>query len=95
MPTTRAESSPEKRQSNRSTEEDQLITELRGNDMKWEDISKHLQGRSATSCRLRFQSYLESPEWDEEKMNKLARLYERSDGWHSCQMSIFMLTAGV
>jgi hypothetical protein len=46
--------------------------------MKWEDISKHLPGRSAISCRLRFQNYLERrSEWDEEKKNKLARLYER------------------
>jgi hypothetical protein len=51
---------------------------LRGNGMKWEDISKHLPGRSAISCRLRFQNYLERrSEWDEEKKNKLARLYER------------------
>lgn len=46
--------------------------------MKWEDISRHLPGRSAISCRLRFQNYLERrSEWDEEKKNKLARLYER------------------
>lgn len=52
--------------------------------MKWEDISKHLPGRSAISCRLRFQNYLERrSEWDEEKKNKLARLYERfkKDMW--------------
>ena len=73
-----AESPAKKKQSKWSTEEDRLITELRGNGMKWEDISKHLPGRSAISCRLRFQNYLERrPEWDEEKMNKLAWLYER------------------
>jgi len=52
--------------------------------MKWEDISKNLPGRSAISCRLRFQNYLERrSEWDEEKKNKLARLYERfkKDMW--------------
>jgi hypothetical protein len=73
-----AESPAKKKQSKWSSEEDALITDLRGNGMKWEDISKHLPGRSAISCRLRFQNYLERrPEWDEEKMNKLARLYER------------------
>jgi hypothetical protein len=73
-----AESPAKKKQSKWSQDEDRLITELRGNGMKWEDISKHLPGRSSISCRLRFQNYLERrPEWDEEKMNKLARLYER------------------
>ena len=68
----------EKRQPKWSREEDALITELRGNGMKWEDIAKHLPGRSTISCRLRFQNYLERRlKWDEEKMNKLARLYER------------------
>lgn len=46
--------------------------------MKWEDISKHLPGRSAISCRLHYQNYLERrSEWDEDRKNKLARLYER------------------
>jgi len=46
--------------------------------MKWEDISKRLPGRSAISCRLHYQNYLERrSEWDEERKNKLARLYER------------------
>ncbi|KAG7103207.1 hypothetical protein HYQ44_017295 [Verticillium longisporum] len=46
--------------------------------MKWEDISKRLPGRSAISCRLHYQNYLERrSEWDEEKKTKLARLYER------------------
>ena len=73
-----AESPAKKKQSKWSSEEDAAIIELRGNGMKWEDISKHLPGRSAISCRLRFQNYLERrSEWDEEKKNKLARLYER------------------
>ncbi|KAI6899928.1 hypothetical protein KC318_g8673 [Hortaea werneckii] len=58
--------------------------ELRGNGIKWEDNSKHLPDRSAISRRLRFQNYLERCfEWDEEKRNKLARLYERfkKDMW--------------
>jgi len=79
-----AESPAKKKQSKWSGEEDAAIIELRGNGMKWEDISKHLPGRSAISCRLRFQNYLERrSEWDDEKKNKLARLYERfkNDMW--------------
>ncbi|RMY80572.1 hypothetical protein D0862_12674 [Hortaea werneckii] len=79
-----AESPAKKKQSKWTAEEDASIIELRGNSMKWEDISKHLPGRSAISCRLRFQNYLERrSEWDEEKKNKLARLYERfkKDMW--------------
>ncbi|KAK3680930.1 hypothetical protein LTR37_021031 [Vermiconidia calcicola] len=79
-----AESPVKKKQSKWTANEDAAIIELRGNGMKWEDISKHLPGRSAISCRLRFQNYLERrSEWDEEKKNKLARLYERfkKDMW--------------
>lgn len=73
-----AASPAKKKQSKWTADEDASIIELRGNGMKWEDISKHLPGRSAISCRLRFQNYLERrSEWDEEKKNKLARLYER------------------
>ena len=73
-----AESPNKKKQSKWSPDEDALITELRGKGMKWEDIAKQLLGRSTISCRLRFQNYLERcPEWDEEKMNKLAILYDR------------------
>lgn len=73
-----AESPAKKKQSKWTADEDASIIELRGNGMKWEGISKHLPGRSAISCRLRFQNYLERrSEWDEEKKNKLARLYER------------------
>ena len=70
--------SPAKKQSKWSPEEDALIIELRGSGMKWEDISKRLPGRSAISCRLHYQNYLERrSEWDEDKKNKLARVYER------------------
>lgn len=73
-----SESPAKKKQSKWTADEDAAIIELRGNGMKWEDISKHLPSRSAISCRLRFQNYLERrSEWDEEKKNKLARLYER------------------
>ncbi|PHH58686.1 hypothetical protein CDD81_4872 [Ophiocordyceps australis] len=69
---------PVKKQSKWSPEEDSLIIELRGSGMKWEDVSKRLPGRSAISCRLHYQNYLERrSEWDEERKNKLARLYER------------------
>lgn len=59
-------------------DEDALIISLRGSGMKWEDISKRLPGRSVIACRLHYQNYLErrSP-WDEEKKDKLARLYDR------------------
>ena len=77
MPPHSAES-PAKKQSKWSPDEDALIIELRGSGMKWEDISKRLPGRSAISCRLHYQNYLERrSEWDEERKNKLARLYER------------------
>lgn len=74
----RASDQPVKKQSKWSQEEDALIIELRGSGMKWEDISKRLPGRSAISCRLHYQNYLERrSEWDEDRKNKLARLYER------------------
>ncbi|KAI0843424.1 hypothetical protein F5Y06DRAFT_3840 [Hypoxylon sp. FL0890] len=76
--------SPAKKQTKWSREEDHLIIDLRGSGMKWDDISKRLPGRSAISCRLHYQNYLERRgEWDEEKKNKLARLYERfkQDMW--------------
>jgi hypothetical protein len=70
--------SPVKKQSKWSPDEDAKIIELRRTGMKWEDISKQLPGRSAISCRLHYQNYLERrSEWDEDRMNKLARLYER------------------
>ncbi len=69
---------PAKKQSKWSPEEDALIIELRGSGMKWEDISKQLPGRSAISCRLHYQNYLERrSEWSEERKDKLAQLYER------------------
>jgi hypothetical protein len=80
--------SPAKKQSKWSPEEDAKIIQLRGDGMKWEDISKHLPGRSAISCRLHYQNYLERrSEWDEDRKNKLARLYERyveQGGTRSC-----------
>lgn len=83
VPSKRGKSSPTgkdriKKQSKWSADEDALITILRGKGMKWEDISKRLPNRSPISCRLHYQNYLERrSEWDEDKKNKLARLYER------------------
>jgi Myb-like DNA-binding domain len=72
-------SPPQKKHHGKWTEEeDNLAIELRRRGMKWEDISKRIPGRSAISCRLRYQNYSEKrPNWDEEKKNKLARLYNR------------------
>lgn len=70
--------SPAKKQSKWSSHEDLLIVQLRGVGIKWEDIAKRLPGRSSISCRLHYQNYLErKSQWDEEKKNKLARLYDR------------------
>jgi Myb-like DNA-binding domain len=61
-----------------SPEEDVKIIQLRRDGMKWEDIGKHFPGRSAISCKLRDQNYLERRfKFDEDGKNKLARLYER------------------
>ncbi|PCD21939.1 hypothetical protein AU210_015742 [Fusarium oxysporum f. sp. radicis-cucumerinum] len=69
---------PTRSQDKWSAAEDALIIRLRGRNMKWEDISKRMPGRSAIACRLHYQNFLERrSEWDEERMNKLARLYER------------------
>ena len=69
---------PAKKQSKWTTAENATIISLRGQGMKWEDVSKRVPGRSPTSCRLHYQNYLERrTPWDDEKKNKLARLYER------------------
>lgn len=61
-----------------SPEEDALIIGFRGRGVKRDGISKHLPGRISISCRLHYQNYLERrSQWDEERKNKLARLYER------------------
>ena len=71
-------SSPAKKQSKWSAPENTLLVSLRGANMKWSDISKQIPGRTATSCRLRYQNYVERDNaWTEEKKDKLARLYER------------------
>lgn len=73
-----ARSPPAKRATQWSPGEDAKVIRLRGKRMKWEDICKEIPGRSAIACRLHYQNYLEKRgEWDEEKRNKLARVYDR------------------
>lgn len=74
-----AKPKPQKRRNIKWTpKEDATMIELRRNGVKWEDIAKQLPGRSALSCRLRYQNYSDKrPQWDEKKKNKLAHLYSR------------------
>ena len=59
-------------------DEDELVIQLRGKNMKWDDVSKRLPGRTAIACRLHFQNYVErKTEWNEEMKDRLARLYDR------------------
>ncbi|KAM4061675.1 myb-like DNA-binding domain-containing protein [Hirsutella rhossiliensis] len=61
-----------------SRREDALIIELRGSGMKWKDVSKRPPGRSTIKLPPSLPNYLERrSEWDDERKNKLARLYER------------------
>ncbi|KAI5800300.1 hypothetical protein DFH27DRAFT_463861, partial [Peziza echinospora] len=71
-------SSPAKKQSKWTAEEDAIIIDLRQKGRKWNDISEALPGRSPLSCRLHYQNYLERrPEWDEARKNQLSMIYER------------------
>ncbi|PUU76495.1 hypothetical protein B9Z19DRAFT_1088231 [Tuber borchii] len=86
-----AQTSPAKKQSKWSADEDAKIIDLRGRGHKWEDISRELPGRSAISCRLHYQNYLERrSEWDEDRKNRLARLYERYAHKHAHRIDIRM-----
>lgn len=60
-----------------SADEDTLIIKLRSTHMKWSDISKQLPGRTAVSCRLRYQNFLGKMHWDGDRQTRLAYLYER------------------
>ena len=73
-------SEPAKRKRQWTPQEDELIVQLRERGEKWVEICKRLHDRSATSCRLRYQNFLERrQEWSEADKNKLAELYERYD----------------
>jgi hypothetical protein len=78
-PVTHPSASPAKKQNSKwGRDEDALLISLRGSGMKWEDISNRLPGRTVIACRLHYQNYLERRQpWDEEKKDKLARLYDR------------------
>lgn len=70
--------SPAKKQSKWTAAEDAEVIQLRGAGKRWDEIASQLPGRSMTSCRLHYQNYLEKKcPWDEEKSNRLARLYDR------------------
>lgn len=59
-------------------EDDKLVIELRGSNMKWHEIAKRIPGRTDLACRLRYQNYLEKAHsYGEEVRDKLARLYTR------------------
>ena len=76
---------PHKKQSKWTEEEDDQLITLRGEGMKWEEIAKHVPGRSAIACRLHYQNFLERrAAWDEEKKNKLAQLYNRYAKFRTC-----------
>jgi len=60
-----------------SLQEDTLVIERRGRGLKRDEVYTLLPGRSALSCRLRYQNYLKRRCWTKEEMNNLARLYER------------------
>lgn len=69
---------PSRKQSKWTPAEDKIIVRLRGQGMKWGEISKQLPGRSDISCRLHYQNYIEKKtQWDEPQKDKLARVYER------------------
>ena len=73
-------STPKKKGKNSkwSVAENALVIQLRGAGQKWSEISKQMDGRTGTSCRLHYQNYLERrASFGEEKKNKLARVYER------------------
>lgn len=60
-----------------SAEEDLQLLELRARKVTWEQISKKFHSRSALSCRLHYQNYLTKIDWDEDKLNELAKCYEK------------------
>ncbi|KAJ5347025.1 uncharacterized protein N7506_000278 [Penicillium brevicompactum] len=65
-------------------EEDKTIVYLRNQGRGWLAISKHLNERSPTACRLRYQNYLERWDtWDDYSKTQLAQQYlkHKSELW--------------
>ncbi|KAL8778750.1 MAG: hypothetical protein Q9213_007263 [Squamulea squamosa] len=61
-----------------SVADNDKLLRLRGDNMKWDDIASHFEGRTNTACRLRYQNYLEKKhDWNDEKKKSLAVQYER------------------
>lgn len=61
-----------------SLEDDAKLIQLRQEGRTWDEVSHHFYNRSATSCRLHYQNYVEKkPIWNEDSKDKLARVYER------------------
>ena len=59
-----------------TVEEDDKITTLRAQGLKWPVISEQLPGGSPVSCRLRYQNYLECRgTWNGQQSDLLAQLY--------------------
>lgn len=71
--------SPGKRSNSKwSSSESTLLISLKLSGLKWGDISKRFPGRSAMSCRLHYQNYLERKcDFDDEMKDKMSRLYDR------------------
>ncbi|KAL2039539.1 hypothetical protein N7G274_007811 [Stereocaulon virgatum] len=58
--------------------EDELLLKLRGSGMGWGDIQRQLPGRTAFSCRYRYETGLDSKNtWNEDKKDEFARAYGR------------------
>ena len=58
--------------------EDELLLKLRGSGMGWGDIQRQLPGRTAFSCRYRYEIGLNRKNtWDEDKKDEFARAYGR------------------
>ncbi|KAA8652780.1 hypothetical protein EYZ11_003793 [Aspergillus tanneri] len=58
-------------------EEDAAIIALHDRGEKWEDIGRHLQGRSGTACHFRYVFLRHRPEWNEEWKDQVAVWYQR------------------
>ncbi|KAI9817591.1 MAG: hypothetical protein M1826_001577 [Phylliscum demangeonii] len=69
---------PAKKRLRWSPEEDGLIIHLRRCGMKWDEISEWTPRRSAAACRRRHLHHREQrSDWDKDRKDQLARLYEK------------------